>query len=68
MSYVRNHYAHGSTSLDDRVLGVLRLISEIINQIFQQNAGYDDRSESNVSQTNSPSGSLSVWPVPMLGL
>jgi hypothetical protein len=35
MSYVRNHYAHGSTSLDDRVLGVLRLISEIINQIFR---------------------------------
>lgn len=35
LSFLRNHYAHGSTSLDDRVLGVLRLVSEIINQIFE---------------------------------
>ena len=58
MSYVRNHYAHGSSSLDDQVLGVLRLISEIINQIFQRNAGQDDRTESELSQTGAPTGSI----------
>ncbi len=60
MAYVRNHYAHGSTSLDDGVLGVFRLISEIINQVFQRNAGQNDPSESDSSQTSAPSGSLSV--------
>lgn len=30
----RNHYAHGSTSLHDHALGTIRLVAEIINQIF----------------------------------
>lgn len=29
-----NHYAHGSTSLHDHALGTIRLVAEIINQIF----------------------------------
>jgi hypothetical protein len=32
--YLRNHYAHGTSSLDDKSLGALRLIAEIINQVF----------------------------------
>lgn len=31
---LRNHYAHGTTSLDNKSLSALRLGSEIINQIF----------------------------------
>lgn len=31
---IRNHYAHGTTSLDNKSLSALRLASEIINQIF----------------------------------
>jgi hypothetical protein len=31
---LRNHYAHGTSSLDDKSLSALRLSSEIINQIF----------------------------------
>lgn len=43
MSFVRNHYAHSSTSLDDRVLSVLRFVSEIINQIFQSDTHAGER-------------------------
>lgn len=32
--FIRNHYAHGTSALDNKSLGVLRLASEIINQIF----------------------------------
>jgi hypothetical protein len=32
--FLRNHYAHGTTSLDNKSLSALRLASEIINQIF----------------------------------
>lgn len=31
---LRNHYAHGNKTLDNQVLGTLRRVSEIINQIF----------------------------------
>lgn len=34
MPWVRNHYAHGSTSLDNQALGTIRLVAEIINQIY----------------------------------
>lgn len=33
---LRNHYAHGSKSLDSQVLGTLRLVAEIINQIYPE--------------------------------
>lgn len=32
--FLRNHYAHGTSALDNSSLGALRLASEIINQIF----------------------------------
>ena len=32
--FLRNHYAHGTSALDDKSLSALRLASEIINQIF----------------------------------
>ncbi|MEX2163173.1 MAG: hypothetical protein WD823_02865 [Sulfuricaulis sp.] len=32
--YLRNHYAHGSKSLHNQVLGTLQVVVEIINQIF----------------------------------
>lgn len=32
--FLRNHYAHGTSALDNKSLGALRLASEIINQIF----------------------------------
>ena len=32
--YLRNHYAHGSTTLHNQVLDVIRTASEIINQIY----------------------------------
>lgn len=31
---IRNHYAHGSTSLHNAVLHTLQIVSEIINQLF----------------------------------
>jgi len=31
---LRNHYAHGSKSLDNQAIGTIRLVTEIINQIF----------------------------------
>lgn len=34
MPWLRNHYAHGSTSLDNQSLGTVKLVSEIINQIY----------------------------------
>lgn len=34
MPYLRNHYAHGSKSLHNQVLGTLQIVSEIINQIY----------------------------------
>ncbi len=34
MPWLRNHYAHGSTSLDSQALGTIKLVAEIINQIF----------------------------------
>jgi len=33
--WLRNNYAHGSSSLDSQVLGTLRLVAEIVNQIYQ---------------------------------
>jgi hypothetical protein len=33
---LRNHYAHGSTSLDNQALGEIELAAEIINQIFHK--------------------------------
>jgi len=32
--YLRNHYAHGSKSLHNQVLGTVQIVAEIINQIF----------------------------------
>lgn len=32
--WIRNHYAHGSKTLHNQVLGTFRTVSEIINQIF----------------------------------
>jgi hypothetical protein len=34
VSFLRNHYAHGTTSLDNRSLSSPRLVAEIINQIY----------------------------------
>lgn len=34
MPWLRNYYAHGSTSLDSQALGTIKLVSEIINQIY----------------------------------
>jgi len=31
---LRNHYAHGTTNLDNQVLGTIQVVSEIINQIY----------------------------------
>lgn len=33
---LRNHYAHGTTALDDKSLVTLRLVAEIINQVFPE--------------------------------
>jgi hypothetical protein len=44
MPWLRNHYAHGSKSLHNQVLGTLRLVSEIINQIFPRNRKEDETS------------------------
>lgn len=43
--YLRNHYAHGSKSLHNQVLGTVQVVKEIINQIFSKN-------ESNGGATN----------------
>jgi hypothetical protein len=32
--FLRNHYAHGTTALDNQSLSALRMVAEIINQIF----------------------------------
>lgn len=32
---LRNHYAHGSNSLDNRALDTIQLVAEMINQIYQ---------------------------------
>ena len=32
---LRNHYAHGSTTLHNQVLGSIQIVSEIINQIYE---------------------------------
>lgn len=37
--WLRNHYAHGSKSLDNQALNTVRLVFEIINQIFSENNG-----------------------------
>ena len=34
MPWLRNHYAHGSTSLHNQILGTIKLAAEIINQIY----------------------------------
>lgn len=34
LPWLRNHYAHGSTSLDNQALSTIRLVAEIINQIY----------------------------------
>lgn len=34
LPWLRNLYAHGTTSLDNQALGVIELVAEIINQIF----------------------------------
>lgn len=31
---LRNHYGHGATSLDNQALGTIKLVAEIINQIY----------------------------------
>jgi len=31
---IRNHYAHGSSTLHNQVIGTLRLVKEIINQLW----------------------------------
>jgi hypothetical protein len=36
LPWLRNHYAHGSTSLHNQVLGTIQLVAEIINQIFTE--------------------------------
>lgn len=35
--YLRNHYAHGSKSLHNQVLGTIQVVKEIVNQIFSVN-------------------------------
>lgn len=35
---LRNHYAHGSSSLDNQALGTIQLVAEIINQIYPMEA------------------------------
>ncbi|MBI4005513.1 MAG: hypothetical protein HY356_02490 [Gammaproteobacteria bacterium] len=32
---IRNHYAHGSKTLHNQVLGTIQIVSEIINQIYE---------------------------------
>lgn len=34
MPWLRNNYAHGSTSLDNQAISTIRLVAEIINQIY----------------------------------
>lgn len=34
LPWLRNHYAHGSKSLDNQALGTMKLVAEIINQIY----------------------------------
>lgn len=37
LPWLRNHYAHGSASLDNQALGTIKVVSEIINQIYPGN-------------------------------
>jgi hypothetical protein len=41
--WLRNHYAHGSKSLHNQVLGTLQIISEIINQIYPRHHDGDEK-------------------------
>lgn len=34
--FLRNEYAHGTSALDNRSLGTLRVVAEIVNQIFSR--------------------------------
>jgi hypothetical protein len=34
--FLRNHYAHGTSALDNKSLSALRVVAEIINQIFPE--------------------------------
>ncbi len=34
LPWLRNNFAHGTTSLDKQVLGTIKLVAEIINQIY----------------------------------
>ena len=34
MPWLRNHYAHGATSLDNQAFSTIHLVAEIINQIY----------------------------------
>lgn len=34
MPKIRNHYAHGSSTLHNQVIGTLRIVQEIINQLW----------------------------------
>lgn len=43
---LRNHYAHGSRSLDNQVLGAIQVTAEIINQVFPSESGPDEPSTS----------------------
>lgn len=36
LPWLRNHYAHGTTSLDNQALGKIKLVAEIINQLFPE--------------------------------
>lgn len=40
--YLRNHYAHGSKSLHNQVLGTVQIVAEIINQIFPENESMNE--------------------------
>jgi hypothetical protein len=43
LPFLRNHYAHGTSALDDKSLGTLRLVAEIINQIFPETGSKECR-------------------------
>lgn len=43
---LRNHYAHGSRSLDNQVLGAIQVTAEIIDQVFPSESELDDPSTS----------------------
>lgn len=43
--YLRNHYAHGSKSLHNQVLGTIQIVAEIINQIFSKKESVNEVSD-----------------------